>query len=445
MKKRIGIVGGGLLGMTLALRLIERGFDVSIIEGSSQLGGVAAPCKIGEYTWDRFYHVILQSDLNLISLLNELNLTDRIEWVETKTGFFTDGHLYSMSNTKEFLAFPPLTLLDKFRLGWTIFYASKLRSWQRLEKILVADWLKRLSGERTLNKIWLPLLKSKLGENYKITSASFIWAAISRMYAARRSGQKKEQLGYVDGGYATVLDSFQAFLDTRGIETLCQTKVSNIQNNDQGVRIETDAGRSLEFDELILTIPCTQISGICPQLPLPEKQRLSNVTYQGVLCVALILKKPLSGYYVTNITDEWVPFTGVIEMTALVNKNYFEGNSLLYLPCYLTTEDSFWKKGDEEIKDEFLTALEYMYQDFHRDDLLCFKITKANQVLAITTLNYSRELLPPTRTSLEHIFVVNSAQIANGTMNVNEIVGLANRKATQIANFLFSGNPDLLN
>ncbi len=169
------------------------------------------------------------------------------------------------------------------------------------------------------------------------------------------------------------------------------------------------------------------------------------MTYQGVLCVALILKKPLSGYYVTNITDEWVPFTGVIEMTALVNKNYFEGHSLLYLPCYLTTEDSFWKKSDEEIKDEFLTALEYMYQDFHRDDLLCFKITKANQVLAITTLNYSRELLPPTRTSLEHIFVVNSAQIANGTMNVNEIVGLANRKATQIANFLFSGNPDLLN
>jgi protoporphyrinogen oxidase len=367
MKKRIGIVGGGLLGMTLALRLNERGFDVSVIEGSSQLGGVAAPSKIGEYTWDRFYHVILQSDLNLISLLNELNLTDQIEWVETKTGFFTDGHLYSMSNTKEFLTFPPLTLLDKFRLGWTIFYASKLRSWQRLEKILVADWLKRLSGERTLNKIWLPLLKSKLGENYKITSASFIWAAISRMYGARRSGQKKEQLGYVDGGYATVLDSFQALLDTRGIETLCQTKVSNIQNNNEGVRIETVAGRSLEFDELILTIPCTQISGICPQLPLPEKQRLSNVTYQGVLCVALILKKPLAGYYVTNITDEWVPFTGVIEMTALVNKNYFDGNSLVYLPRYLTTEDSFWEKSDEEIKDEFLTALEYMYQDFHRD------------------------------------------------------------------------------
>jgi hypothetical protein len=37
---------------------------------------------------------------------------------------------------------------------------------------------------------------------------------------------------------------------------------------------------------------------------------------------------------------------------------------------------------------------------------------------------------------LEKVFVVNSAQIPNGTMNVNEIVGLANRKAKKIASYL---------
>jgi len=34
------------------------------------------------------------------------------------------------------------------------------------------------------------------------------------------------------------------------------------------------------------------------------------------------------------------------------------------------------------------------------------------------------------------VFVVNSAQISNGTMNVNEIVGLANRKAVEIIKML---------
>ena len=62
-------------------------------------------------------------------------------------------------------------------------------------------WLRRWSGERTFERIWLPLLKSKLGENYRLTSAAFIWATIARMYAARRPGLKREMFGYVEGGY----------------------------------------------------------------------------------------------------------------------------------------------------------------------------------------------------------------------------------------------------
>jgi len=49
------------------------------------------------------------------------------------------------------------------------------------------------------------------------------------------------------------------------------------------------------------------------------------VEYLGVLCASLVLKRPLSGYYVTNITDSWAPFTAVIEMTALVDPAQFGG------------------------------------------------------------------------------------------------------------------------
>ena len=66
------------------------------------------------------------SDSRLRNLLAEINLDDQLNWVETKTGFYTDGQLYSMSNTREFLGFPPLTLIEKLRLGGTIFYASKI-------------------------------------------------------------------------------------------------------------------------------------------------------------------------------------------------------------------------------------------------------------------------------------------------------------------------------
>ena len=264
--KTIGIVGGGILGMVLALRLSEKGFKVTLIEGDSEVGGLASPMQVGEFTWDRFYHVILLSDRNLLALLDQLGLSDELQWRQTRTGFYVDGHLYSMSDVKEFLSFPPLTLLDRLRLGLTIFYVSRIKSAARLEQIPVADWLARLSGNRTFGKIWLPLLKSKLGENYKATSAAFIWAVIARMYAARRSGLKKEMFGYANGGYATILNRLKDLLNEMGVQVICDTPISQVENSASGVGLETGNNLRMHFDNAILTTPCSDIPKLCPQL-----------------------------------------------------------------------------------------------------------------------------------------------------------------------------------
>ena len=435
-KKSIGIVGGGLFGMILSVFLSEKGFRVSLIEKASKLGGLLSPWEIGDYTWDQFYHVILLSDRHLIELLDRLGFAGQINWGYTKTGFFTDEQLYSMSNVMEFIAFPPLNFVDKLRLGFTIFYASKIKSFERLEKISCIDWLKKLSGKRTFEKIWLPLLKSKLGEHYRLTSASFIWATIARMYAARRSGIKQEMFGYVNGGYATILDRFQKHLNNVGVETHLESTVTKISQNDNHVVVETAEGISLKFDDVILTVPCPKIAELCPQLLLSEKERFRKVSYQGLICASLILKRPLGGYYYTNITDERIPFAGVIEMTALVNKDYFGGNSLVYLPRYTTEDDPFWQKSNGEIRDEFLKALEFMYPTLHKEDLLLFKMSKVRKIMPVITLNYSKNLLPSTSTSLRHVFVVNSAQIVDGTWNVNEVIRLAKRKTGEIVELL---------
>jgi protoporphyrinogen oxidase len=436
MSRRIGIVGGGLLGMTLALRFAERGFEVTLLEAAERIGGLASPTRIGNYTWDQFYHVILLSDTNLLTLLEKFQLREEIHWGQTKTGFFTDGHFYSMSNIMEFLSFPPLNILDKLRLGFTIFYASRVKSWERLEENLVKDWLVRLSGSRTFNKIWLPLLKSKLGENYRVCSASFIWAIIARMYAARRTGLKKEMFGYVKGGYAIILDRFQQSIEDHGVEIMCNTFVNQIKTGKDGVDLSAANGTSLNFDDVILTVPSVKIPSICPQISSQEKRQLTGIDYQGVICLALVLKRPLGEFYVTNITEEWVPFTGIIEMTALVDREEFDGNSLVYLPKYLPQGDSFWEKSDYDIQEEFVKTLQRMYPSFNMSDILASRMVRATHVLPIMTLRYSRELLPSTRTSLDHVFVVNSSQIANGTMNVNETIGLGERKSLELIDLL---------
>ena len=55
----------------------------------------------------------------------------------------------------------------------------------------VEEWLTAWSGRRTFERFWLPLLRAKLGESYRESSAAFIWATIQRLYAARRTGPQE--------------------------------------------------------------------------------------------------------------------------------------------------------------------------------------------------------------------------------------------------------------
>ena len=149
------------------------------------------------------------------------------------------------------------------------------------------------------------------------------------------------------------------------------------------------------------------------------------------VCASLLCRHSLSPFYVTNVTDDWVPFTGVIEMTALVDRAHFGGNSLVYLPHYATADDPIWSRSDGEIEGDFLTALERMRPGFSRSDVLCFRLSRAPHVMPVPTLNYS-DRIPAIRTSLPGVFTVNSSQIVNGTLNTNETVELAERAVAEI-------------
>ncbi len=259
------IAGGGMLGMTLALRLRSAGHDVTIFESAPRCGGLAAPWRLGPVTWDRHYHVTLFSDTALRDLLGELELGDELNWVTTKTGFFVDGNLYSFSHVLDFLRFPPLSPIEKMRLGYTILAASRTTDWRELERVRAVDWLAAHSGRSTVEKIWLPLLRAKLGTYAEHASAAFIWAIIVRMYAARRTGAKRELFGYVSGGYDTVVRRFEERLTQLGVRIERSCRIDSVQQ--RGGRLTVLRGdREEHFDNVVITLAAPLAARLCPQL-----------------------------------------------------------------------------------------------------------------------------------------------------------------------------------
>ena len=387
------IIGGGMLGMTLAHRLAQQGKQVTLLERGSTLGGLASAWQLGGVVWDRHYHVTLLSDGQLRSLLRELDLEQDLQWVETKTGVYAEGQLYSVSNALEFLQFPPLSLVDKLRLGLTIVYASRIQNWQRLETIPVTTWLQRWSGQRTFDKFWLPLLRAKLGDNYRRASASFIWSTIARLYAARRTGLKKELFGYLPGGYARTLERFGQVLAQEGVQIHLGRGVRQVRRTATGsIQIEFDQGQGATFDQVVLTTAAPIAAQLCPQLSDDEVSRLQGIEYQGIVCASLLLKQPLSPLLRHQHYRCVGTLYGGDRNDDIGGSQQLGGYTLVYLPKYVPAQDPALTGSDQMVRDQFIPALERMYPHFHPRDIVSFQVSRVKYVLAIATLNYSQRL-----------------------------------------------------
>jgi protoporphyrinogen oxidase len=254
------------------------------------------------------------------------------------------------------------------------------------------------------------------------------------MYAARRSGLKKEMFGYVNGGYENINTRFVKYLVDSGVEFKYNSMVSSVSKNSSGqINVSLLSGSTSLHDKVISTLPSTVSAKIAPDISELEKKQHNAIKYLGVICTTILLKKKLSDFYVTNITDTNTPFTGVIEMTALINPKEINGLHLIYLPKYVNSDDVLLDTPEKELSKSFLNDFLKMYPLVSISDVSFCGVSKARNVFSLPTLNYS-DNLPGIKTSLSNYYIVNSAQIINGTLNVNETIQVAETKLEEILN-----------
>ena len=427
-----GIVGGGLLGMTLAWELAKAGHRVSLLEAAPEPGGLASAWRLGEIVWDRYYHVTLASDEQLRILLAELGLDGEMCWTKTRSGFYWNGTLHPFSGAFDFARFPLLGPVDKLRFAAGVYRAARLRSPETIDALTVEEWLAHLFGKSVFQKLWLPLLRSKLGEDWQTTSAPFMWATIQRMFAARRSRAQGELFGYLPGGYARMIEVFVSALRDKGVCFHLGAAVRRVAPaSGGGVQIECANSAVERFDRVVITAPAPVAARLCPALSCRETRLLCGVEYQGIICASLLLRRPLSPFYITNIADGSIPLTGVIEMSNLVDSRYFGGRTLAYLPRYVRPDDPSFEQSDSQLEAQLLSGLSRMHPSLRENDVLASRVSRSRYVFARPTPG-SAGRLPPVDTSVPGVHILNSAHIVGGTLNVDETVRLARRHARRL-------------
>jgi len=437
------IVGGGVLGLTLAWRLSALGVRVDVIEAQPFVGGLAAPRDYGEFRWDRFYHCLLPSDAHLIGLVKELGLGDELRWTAARTGYFGGGRFHEMTGGRDYLRFPLLSFLQKARLGAALAWATRFADPAALYEVSAADWLTRLCGRRTFEIFWQPLLRAKFGVFHDRVAAVFLWATLQRLWKPPAAGQKRGTLGYVRGGYDAILGRIQAQLVARGVRFELGASIERIGLSAAAagtgappratVDLALADGRrdARSYDQVLFTAPAGEARRLTDETLRPEVERFTAehpaaATYLGVVCTVLVLARPLTPYYVVNLADERVELTGLIEMTNLIDApSQSAGRSLVYLPRYCDSADPVFGERDATIVESALDrGVRRLFPDLRDDAIVGRFVHRARHVQALPTVRPAPrgEAVPPLSRPFQ---IVNSALLNAATLNNDEIVGLA--------------------
>ncbi len=430
---RTAILGGGALGLTLALRLAQRGEVVVVMEKESMPGGLAAGFPIGSVYLEKFYHHLFRSDTTIIALLNELGLGDRLEWHAPKTSSMVNGKAYAFRPLDILLHFTPLSFVDRVRLGAVGAYLKLRRSHVPFERFTAAEWMARWMGKRSYELVWQPILEAKFGEYYPQISMAWMW---SRLHCRSFS------LGYLRGGFQQFYDALVREVQARGGEVRLSSEVLSARMAQAeekaagGWLVSSKSAPAAEpraeaYDRVISTLPTRLTFRLIPELPQDFRERYDWGLAYGAHCLILGLKHSLSDVYWLQFTDRGYPFLAAVEHTNLMPQEDYGGRHLLYLGNYLPMTHPLFKQSKEEVLASYLPHLKRINPQFSQDWITDSWMFAAPFAQPIVTRDFPAHI-PPHETPLPNLWLANMFQVYPQDRGQNYSVAMAERLVRRI-------------
>jgi len=431
-RKRIAIVGGGIAGLTAALRLAQSGHEVTLWERAPKFGGQAGAFEVEGGKLEYFYHHLFQSDTQITELIQELGIGDRLAWLPSNVGYFADGTIYPLNGAKDLLTLPILPFHDRIRVGLVTAYLQRVKNWKPYEQVTAKQWLTRAMGERAYSRTFGAQLDAKFGRYADQIAMVWFWGKIWLRTTSRRSPLEGEKLGYPIGSFDVVIDAIVEGARNAGATLISGVGPSELEKAADGswiVRIDGQDDQT--FDAVIGSVPSPIFAKLVPQLPEDYRVKLLALDYEAAVVVLLEMDRALSDVYWMNIADPSMPFTAIIEHTNFVAPGNYNGKHYVYLSKYLEPDNPYFTMPDTDVIDAYLPHLRKVNKSFEKSWISNYWVFRERSAQPIITLNYS-ERLPDHRTPLSGLYLANTSQIYPEDRGTNYSVRLGNDIAAMV-------------
>jgi protoporphyrinogen oxidase len=427
----VGVIGGGVLGATLSLRLQQAGAQVTLLERAPSLGGLAGAMEWGGHTVDRFYHVIVPTDERMIAMASELGLGDQLELRPVGAGFYIGGQLHDFNGVGDLLRFGAISPLARARMAYFVAQCQVRGSVEKMDAVPLRDWLGRQAGKELTEKVFGPLFDSRYEGDWSELPATFLWSRTRRQGGTRREkGDRRETMGALRGGHQRLIDAIVRRACDLGAELKLGASVAGLTRGPDGAvtGVETGAGEALPFDLTIATLQPPALRHALPEDLAPLLGAYPK-RFLGVVCLLLKMREPILPYYAVNICDP-TPITTVVEASEAVGTEHTDGLRLVYVPRYCDPDSQTQKDPDDVIYDRFISMVERIAPGFTRDKVVDWTVQRAKLVEPVHPVGL-KPRLAPVWPGVDGLALASASQIYPRVLSGDSVIAFAEDVAGQ--------------
>lgn len=426
MGERVAVLGAGPMGLAVAYQLALDGYKPVLFEADDRVGGMTATFDFGGLDIERYYHFHCISDHAFLKVLEELGISDKMRWTETKMGYWYQGRLQAWGNPVALLKFRGLSFSAKFRYGLHAFLCTKRDDWRPLDKLEASGWIKRWVGVEAWEVLWRRLFDYKFYEYSEGLSAAWIWSRIRRIGRSRYS-LFREKLGYLEGGSSTLLNALKAAIEARGGEIRLKSAIEKVVIKDDKVLGVQVAGQLESFDKVISTIPLPYVPKLMPDLPADVLVKFKSIKNIAVVCVIVKLKKAVTQNFWLNTNDPEMDIPGLVEYTNLRPL----GQHVVYVPFYVPGEHPLFTEPDEAFLQKVRRYLKKINPTLTDDDFVDMRASRYRYAQPICDPGYL-EKLPPVALPVQGLWVADTSYYYPEDRGISESIGFGRQMAKMV-------------
>lgn len=340
-EKKLAILGGGITGLTAAYDAVQNGYDVTIFEKSSMLGGLAVGFKGKNWEWplERAYHHLFANDTDIINFAKEVGFEEIFFSTPKTDSLYKVGDAYktfAVDTPGDFLRFPLLSTVSKLRGAIGLSLLRFFPHTRLYDRMTAEVFCRMIMGPELWSVFLEQLFRKKYGKYAGNILASFLWARIHK---------RTKELGYIKNGFQSFINYLEQKNIDIGVHIHKNTEIKEIRKHRGGFTIN-----GKKYDSIVSTLPTPVLVKVAGNIfPKHYVTKLSGLKYLHARVLVLETDKPLlKGTYWLNICTDEIPLMLVAQHTNFVDRRHYGGNHIAYVGFYLDRDDPLIKLSEKD-------------------------------------------------------------------------------------------------